>query len=75
MMACRTARVWKEMECVAVLKGHEQAVWGVKLLSDGRILTGIVDPFYRTFYRGSFRGQDAGFMAWIDSIKSVSGPC
>lgn len=36
----RTARVWKNWECVAILAGHTQAVWAVLALTDDLVLTG-----------------------------------
>ena len=37
----RTAKVWLNEKCVMTLKGHEQAVWSVALISQqGLMLTG-----------------------------------
>jgi phospholipase A-2-activating protein len=36
----RTARVWKDWSCMAILAGHTQAVWAVLALSDDLVLTG-----------------------------------
>lgn len=36
----RTARIWKDWECVAILAGHTQAVWAVLALTDDLVLTG-----------------------------------
>ena len=37
----RTAKVWLNGKCVMTLKGHEQAVWSVALISEqGMMLTG-----------------------------------
>ena len=37
----RTAKVWLNGKCVMTLKGHEQAVWSVALITEqGMMLTG-----------------------------------
>jgi phospholipase A-2-activating protein len=36
----RTARVWRDWDCVAILAGHTQAVWAVLALTDDLVLTG-----------------------------------
>lgn len=36
----KTARVWRNFECVATLAGHEQAVWAVLALDEDHVLTG-----------------------------------
>jgi WD40 repeat protein len=36
----RTARIWKNWECIAILAGHTQAVWAVLALTDDLVLTG-----------------------------------
>lgn len=36
----RTARVWKNWNCVAILAGHTQAVWAVLALTEDLVLTG-----------------------------------
>lgn len=37
----RTARVWRNWECVAILSGHTQAVWAVLALTEDLVLTGM----------------------------------
>ena len=39
----KTAKVWRDGQCVRTLKGHEQAVWSVLPLADGRVLTASAD--------------------------------
>ena len=39
----KTAKVWQDGQCVRTLKGHEQAVWSVLPLADGRVLTASAD--------------------------------
>lgn len=41
----RTARVWTNWECAAVLYGATQAVWAVLALTDDLVLTGESSPF------------------------------
>lgn len=39
----RTARVWLDGKCIMNLKGHEQAVWSVAMITDqGLMLTGLL---------------------------------
>lgn len=45
----RTARVWRNWECVAVLGDHSQAVWSVLALDDDHVLTASADKLVRLY--------------------------
>lgn len=45
----KTARVWKNWECVAVLAGHTQAVWAVLALNEDLVLTAAADKIVRLY--------------------------
>ncbi|CAO1638039.1 unnamed protein product [Parajaminaea phylloscopi] len=43
----KTARVWKNWECVATFKGHLQAVWAVLAVDEDRVITASADKIIR----------------------------
>lgn len=45
----KTAKIWKDWDCVATLEGHQQAVWDVLPLHDGSVLTAAADNLIRYF--------------------------
>ncbi|PWN38063.1 PFU-domain-containing protein, partial [Meira miltonrushii] len=45
----KTARVWKNWECVATLAGHTQAVWAVLALNEDLVLTAAADKIVRLY--------------------------
>ncbi|MCO5583280.1 hypothetical protein L7F22_037190 [Adiantum nelumboides] len=60
----KTARVWKEWNCVSVLGDHAQAVWAVKAIDEDLVLTGELahgrcesNPFMLMWARCSFCRQ------------------
>ncbi|GJJ12306.1 hypothetical protein Clacol_006547 [Clathrus columnatus] len=44
---CRTARVWKDFQCLHVLEGHQEAVWAVLILGPAKYLSGSADKTIR----------------------------
>lgn len=51
----KTAKVWKDWDCVATLSGHQQAVWDVLPLHDGSLLTAAADNIIRLFDADSLK--------------------
>jgi phospholipase A-2-activating protein len=45
----KTARIWKNWECAAILAGHTQAVWAVLALSEDLVLTAAADKIVRLY--------------------------
>lgn len=57
----KTARIWKDWNEVAVLKGHLQAVWAVLAVDEDRVLTGE---------NGRFRKENFGAQDQIVRVIS-----
>lgn len=43
----KTAKVWRNWECVATFKGHQQSVWAVVAVDHDRVLTASADKTIR----------------------------
>lgn len=48
----KTAKIWKNGECIQTLTGHEQTVWSVLVLNNGDILTGSADKSIKLWRAG-----------------------
>jgi len=71
----KTARVWKDGECVRVLKGHEAALWAVLPLDefDGQTLTGSGDRTVKLWRGEACAHTFTGHTDVVRSLAYVSG--
>ncbi|CAD6896898.1 unnamed protein product [Tilletia controversa] len=67
-----TARVWKDWACVAVLKGHENAVWAVLLIDDDRVLTAGADRTIRLWSISNHAKPIATFSGHTDAVRGLT---
>lgn len=44
----KTIRVWQGLHCLQVLTGHDEAVWSCCSISDGHLLSGMLERIIRT---------------------------
>lgn len=64
----KTARVWEDGKEKHVLKGHEQAVWCVAILSKSMILTGSADKTIKLWKDGSLVRT---FKGHTDAVRGI----
>lgn len=67
----RTARVWKNWQCVATLKGHLQAVWAVVAVDSDRILTASADKLVRLWSISKPQQPIAVFAGHSDAVRGL----
>jgi phospholipase A-2-activating protein len=65
----KTAKIWKDWNCVATLQGHSQAVWAVALLSSGQVLTGSAD---RSIKRWSGNKLVQTYTKHTDAVRGLT---
>ncbi|UZJ52884.1 hypothetical protein CBS101457_002204 [Exobasidium rhododendri] len=74
----KTARIWKDWECCAVLAGHTQAVWAVLALTDDLVLTASADKMIRLYSikEASLRGKKSApiaiFAGHNDAVRGLA---
>lgn len=73
----RTARIWKNWECTAVLAGHTQAVWAVLALNEDLVLTAAADKIVRLYSisKAAKEGENskpiATFIGNTDAVRGL----
>ncbi|PWN27737.1 PFU-domain-containing protein [Jaminaea rosea] len=67
----KTARVWKNWQCVATLKGHLQAVWAVVAVDSDRILTASADKLVRLWSISRPQEPIAVFAGHSDAVRGL----
>ncbi|SPO40677.1 related to DOA1 - involved in ubiquitin-dependent proteolysis [Pseudozyma flocculosa] len=67
----KTAKVWREFQCVATLKGHQQAVWAVVAVDEDRILTASADKTIRLWSIATPDRPLATFTGHSDAVRGL----
>lgn len=67
----KTARVWKNWECVAVLGGHLQAVWAVLAVDEDRVITASADKIIRLWSISQPKEPIAIFAGHGDAVRGL----
>lgn len=65
----KTARVWKDGSLLYTLKGHSQAVWAVKIISESLVLTGSADQTIRLWENGKAKKV---FKGHTDAVRGLA---
>lgn len=68
----KTARVWKDGALLYELKGHEQAVWAVLVLSKSLILTGSADKTIKLWENGKLKRTYQGHSDAVRGLAKLS---
>lgn len=68
----KTAKVWRNWECVATLKGHEQSVWAVLAVDHDRVLTASADKTIRLWSISSPAKPLAVFGGHTDAVRGLT---
>jgi phospholipase A-2-activating protein len=66
----KTARVWKDGKCVAILKGHEFAVWGVLAIGND-VITASADKTIRVWRQGKEVSRLVGHEDVVRSLVEI----
>ncbi|KAJ2809902.1 hypothetical protein H4S07_002989 [Coemansia furcata] len=69
----KTAKVWVDGTCKHTLRGHQQAVWSVLVLSDGSVLTGSADRSIRRWVGGELKGVYEGHTDCVRALAPLPG--
>lgn len=64
----KTARIWEDGKIKHVLKGHNQAVWAVSVLTKSLVLTGSADKTIRLWKDGTCKRV---FKGHTDAIRGI----
>ncbi|KAJ9477799.1 Protein DOA1 [Pseudozyma hubeiensis] len=68
----KTAKIWRDWECVATLKGHEQSVWAVLAVDQDRVLTASADKTIRLWSISSPSKPLAVFGGHTDAVRGLT---
>ncbi|SPO26787.1 related to DOA1 - involved in ubiquitin-dependent proteolysis [Ustilago trichophora] len=68
----KTAKIWRNWECVATLKGHEQSVWAVLAVDHDRVLTASADKTIRLWSISSPAKPIAVFGGHTDAVRGLT---
>ncbi|SJX63555.1 related to DOA1-involved in ubiquitin-dependent proteolysis [Sporisorium reilianum f. sp. reilianum] len=68
----KTAKIWRNWECVATLKGHEQSVWAVLAVDQDRVLTASADKTIRLWSISSPAKPLAVFGGHTDAVRGLT---
>ncbi|KAF6767555.1 WD40 repeat [Kalmanozyma brasiliensis GHG001] len=68
----KTAKVWRNWECVATFKGHEQSVWAVLAVDQDRVLTASADKTIRLWSISSPTKPLAVFGGHTDAVRGLT---
>lgn len=68
----KTAKVWRNWECVATLKGHEQSVWAVLAVDHDRVLTASADKTIRLWSISNPNKPLAVFGGHTDAVRGLT---
>ncbi|KAJ1018852.1 hypothetical protein NDA16_004656 [Ustilago loliicola] len=68
----KTAKVWRNWECVATFKGHEQSVWAVLAVDQDRVLTASADKTIRLWSISNPAKPLAVFGGHTDAVRGLT---
>ncbi|SNX84918.1 related to DOA1 - involved in ubiquitin-dependent proteolysis [Melanopsichium pennsylvanicum] len=68
----KTAKVWRNWECVATFKGHEQSVWAVLAVDHDRVLTASADKTIKLWSISSPSKPIAVFGGHTDAVRGLT---
>ncbi|TKY85398.1 hypothetical protein EX895_005560 [Sporisorium graminicola] len=68
----KTAKVWRNWECIATLKGHEQSVWAVLAVDQDRVLTASADKMIRLWSISNPAKPLAVFGGHTDAVRGLT---
>lgn len=68
----KTAKIWRNWECVATLKGHEQSVWAVVAVDHDRVLTASADKTIRLWSISNSSKPLAIFGGHTDAVRGLT---
>lgn len=68
----KTAKVWRNWECVATFKGHEQSVWAVLAVDHDRVLTASADKTIRLWSIAQPAKPLAVFGGHTDAVRGLT---
>lgn len=68
----KTAKIWRNWECVATLKGHEQSVWAVLAVDQDRVLTASADKTIRLWSISNPTKPLAVFGGHTDAVRGLT---
>lgn len=68
----KTAKVWRNWECVATFKGHQQSVWAVLAVDHDRVLTASADKTIRLWSIAQPAKPLAVFGGHTDAVRGLT---
>lgn len=68
----KTAKVWRNWECVATFEGHEQSVWAVLAVDHDRVLTASADKTIRLWSIANPAKPLAVFGGHTDAVRGLT---
>ncbi|PWN50917.1 PFU-domain-containing protein [Violaceomyces palustris] len=67
----KTAKIWKNWDCVTTFKGHSQAVWAVLAVDSERVLTASADKLVRLWSISNPKEPIAVFTGHTDAVRGL----
>ena len=61
----RTARIWRDGQCVAVLKGHDKAIWGVGIVDDMYLTGTLIIYLFSALFFWAHNFSDNNLFVWF----------